>query len=45
MNLVLPYLDQKKQVIFVELENETLHDVVNGALLAIVTIGPMIAVQ
>lgn len=41
MRLVRPYVDENRQVIFVELENETAHEVVNGALLALLTIGPI----
>jgi len=35
MQLVWPYIDENKQVIFVELEDDTLHNVVNGLLLGI----------
>lgn len=41
MNLTWPYVDENWQVIFVKFENETIHDVVNGALLGIVVFGPL----
>lgn len=41
MKLAKPYVDEQKQVIFVEFENELLQDVVNGMLLALVVFGPI----
>lgn len=41
MNLVWPYVDENRQVIFVEFDNETVQDVVNGALLALLVFGPI----
>lgn len=37
MKPTTPYVDEDKQVIFVELENETLHNVVNGLIFGLVT--------
>lgn len=45
MRPVWPYVDENRQVIFVEIENETLQDVVNGALLALLVLGPIALVM
>jgi hypothetical protein len=41
MRIVRPYVDENRQVIFVEFENETVQNVVNGALLALLVFGPI----
>jgi hypothetical protein len=41
MRIVRPYVDENCQVIFVEFENETVQNVVNGALLALLVFGPI----
>jgi len=41
MKVVWPYVDENKQVIFVELEDDRLHDVVNGAIFALVVFLPL----
>lgn len=41
MQLVRPYIDENRQLIFIEFENETVQDVVNGALRAILVFGPI----
>lgn len=41
MKIVKPYIDENKQIIFVELENETLHNVINGMILGLLTILPI----
>lgn len=41
MRLVWPYIDERKQVIFVELENDFLHNSINGLLLALLVFGPI----
>lgn len=41
MRIVRPYVDENRQVIFVEFENDILQDVVNGALLALPVLGPI----
>lgn len=39
MKPVVPYVDERKQVIFVECGNETAHNVINGLLFGVVLIG------
>jgi hypothetical protein len=41
MQVVRPYVDENKQVIFVEIEDEFLHDVVNGLLFGLVVFVPL----
>jgi hypothetical protein len=41
MKVVRPYVDENKQVIFVEIEHELLHEVVNGFLLALIVFVPL----
>lgn len=41
MRLVRPYQNERKEIIFVEFENETVEGLVNGALLALVVFGPI----
>ncbi|WP_157690379.1 hypothetical protein [Haloplanus rallus] len=41
MKVVRPYVDENMQLIFVELKHELLHDLVNGALLALLVVGPL----
>jgi len=45
MQIVRPYIDDNKQVIFVEIENKLIHDIVNGAILALVVFGPLAVVS
>jgi len=41
MQIVRPYVDENKQVIFVEIEHELLHEVVNGFLLGLIVFLPL----
>lgn len=41
MKLTLPYIDENKQVIFIEFENDMLHNLVNGGILGFLTVGIM----
>lgn len=41
MRLVKPYVDEQKQVIFIEFEEQWIQDIVNGALLALLVMGPI----
>jgi len=41
MQVVRPYVDENKQLIFVEIEHELLHDLVNGFLLAVLVFVPL----
>lgn len=35
MQIVRPYVDENKQVVFVELEHDSLHNVTNGLILGV----------
>lgn len=41
MKVVKPYIDENKQVIFVEFENQTIQDLVNGFILGIIVFLPI----
>lgn len=41
MKIVKPYIDENKQIIFIELENETLHELINGMILGLLVILPI----
>jgi hypothetical protein len=45
MKIVKPYIDENKQIIFIELENKTLHNLINGFILGILVFLPIALVN
>lgn len=39
MKIVKPYIDEKSRVIFIEFENDTIHNIVNGFLFGLLVWG------